>query len=141
MDIKTCRRCNGLFHHIVGPQLCEKCKRKDEEDFIRVKEYLYENPGASMNTVCDELDVTVRQIKQYLREGRLTVSADSPIGLECERCDTRILTGRFCDSCRADMSNQFATTAKGMKKDISKDNKGGANKMRFLDSDTIRKRR
>ncbi|HHX60494.1 MAG TPA: MerR family transcriptional regulator, partial [Epulopiscium sp.] len=45
MDVKSCKRCGVLFHHVVGPPLCQKCKKKDEEDFQRVKEYLYENPG------------------------------------------------------------------------------------------------
>lgn len=141
MDVKSCRRCNALFHHVVGPQLCEKCKKRDEEDFQRVKEYLYENPGAGMNQVCEELDVTVRQIKQYLREGRLTVSPDSPIGLNCERCSARILTGRYCDSCIAEMSNQFSETARSMQKDQPKaQEQKGPSKMRYLDSNTIKRR-
>ncbi|HHX61556.1 MAG TPA: hypothetical protein GX707_12730 [Epulopiscium sp.] len=142
MEVKSCKRCKGLFHHVVGPQLCQKCKKRDEEDFVKVKDYLYENPGASMTTVCDELEVTVRQIQQYLREGRLTVSKDSPIAIECERCNARILTGRYCDSCRASMTNQFSSTAKGMKKEIDdRPQEKQSSKMRYLDSDTIRKRR
>ena len=138
MDVKSCRRCGVLFHHVVGPTLCQKCKKKDEEDFQRVKEYLYENPGAAMSTVCEELGVTVRQVRQYLREGRLSVTVDSPIGLECERCNKRITTGRYCDSCRTDMSNQFATTAKSMEKPVSKTSH--ENKMRYLDSGILKRR-
>ncbi len=142
MDVKSCRRCKTLFHHVVGPQLCQRCKRKDEEDFARVKEYLYENPGASMTTVCEEVDVTVRQVQQYLREGRLTVSKDSPIGIECERCGVRISTGKFCDSCRTSMANQFSSITKGMRKEIDdKPEAKQSNKMRYLDSDAIRRRR
>lgn len=142
MEVKACRRCRALFHHVVGPQLCQKCIRKDEEDFARVKEYLYDNPGASMTTVCEELDVTVRQVQQYLRDGRLTVSKDSPIGIECERCNTRIQTGRYCDACRASMTNQFSSVAKGMQKKIEGKPKDDIkNKMRYLDSETIRRKR
>lgn len=141
MEVKSCRRCKGLFHHVVGPQLCQKCLRKDEEDFARVKEYLYDNPGASMTVVCEEVGVTVRQVQQYLRDGRLTVAKDSPLGIECERCNTRIQTGKYCDSCRASMSNQFAATARGMQEDINvRSEKDTSNKMRYLDSDRIRKR-
>lgn len=142
MEVKSCRRCKALFHHVVGPQLCQKCKVKDEEDFARVKEYLYDNPGASMPVVCEEVGVTVRQVQQYLREGRLTVSEDSPIAIECERCNTRILTGRYCDSCTAAMTNQFSSTAKGMQKTLdAKPQDSTKSKMRYLNSDEIRKRR
>lgn len=140
MEVKSCRRCRALFHHVVGPQLCQKCKRKDEEDFARVKEYLYDNPGASMTTVCEELDVTVRQVQQYLRDGRLTVSKDSPIGIDCERCGTRIITGKYCDECTTTMTNQFSSASKGMKKPEKAKEKSGT-KMRYLDSDSIRRRR
>ena len=139
MEVKSCKRCGVLFHHVVGAPLCQKCKKKVEEDFQRVKEYLYEYPGAAMATVCEELDVTVRQVKQYLREGRLSVTIDSPIGLECERCKVRIITGRYCDNCIAAMSNQFSTTAKGMeRKSISKDEH--KNRMRYLDSGKLKRR-
>ena len=141
MEVKTCRRCNALFHHVVGPPLCQKCKKKDEEDFQRVKEYLYENPGAAMATVCEVLDVSVRQVRQYLREGRLTVSADSPIGLDCERCNARITTGRYCDSCIADMSNQFSTTARGMQKEQAQNlPQTSSNKMRYLDPKVVKRK-
>lgn len=140
MEVKSCRRCRALFHHVVGPQLCQKCKAKDEEDFARVKEYLYDNPGATMTTVCEELDVTVRQVQQYLREGRLTVAKDSPIGIDCERCGIRITTGKYCDECRNIMANQFSSATKGMAKP-DKAKEKTINKMRYLDSDTIRRRR
>ncbi len=142
MEVKTCKRCRVLFHHVVGPQLCERCKRKDEEDFVKVKEYLYENPGASMAKVCEELDVTVRQIQQYLREGRLTVSKDSPIGLDCERCGSRIVTGRYCDTCRNTMTNQLSSVAKGMQQEKqSKPKENQGTKMRYLDSQALRRKR
>lgn len=141
MEVKTCRRCNALFHHVVGPPLCQKCIKKDEEDFQRVKAYLYDNPGAAMAVVCEELNVSVRQIKQYLREGRLAVPEDSPIGLECERCNARITTGRYCDRCIAGMSNQFSSIAKGMQKEQASNlSQKTSNKMRYLDPNTVRRK-
>ena len=141
MEVKSCRRCNALFHHVVGPPLCQKCLKKDEEDFQRVKEYLYDNPGAAMATVCEVLDVSVRQIKQYLREGRLTVSADSPIGLDCERCNARITTGKYCDKCIAEMSNQFSSTARGMQKvQAQSTKKDSGSKMRYLSPKSVKRK-
>ena len=92
-----------------------------------------------MVTVCDELDISVKQVNQYLREGRLSVSKDSPIGLGCERCNTRIETGRYCDSCVVAMSNQFSTTAKSMRKkqDQNKSSKT-IDKMRYLNPEKVK---
>lgn len=142
MEVKSCRRCKALFHHVVGPQICPKCKQLDEEDFQNVKEYLYENPGATMPMVCEEANVTVRQVQRYLREGRLTVAEDSPIGIDCESCGTKIQTGRYCDSCRAEMSSGFRSAAKGLQKNKKdKPKLSSGNKMRYLDSDVIRRKR
>lgn len=141
MDVKACRGCGALFHHLVGPPLCQKCKKQDEEDFQRVKEYLYDNPGAAMSTVCDELGVTVKQVRHYLREGRLSVSVDSPIGIECERCNVKITSGRYCESCISAMSNQFSATAKGMQKEQPEKKTGKQqDKMRYLDAGTLKRR-
>ena len=142
MEVKSCRRCRALFHHVVGPTLCEKCKRKDEDDFQKVKDYLYDNPGASMTQVCTDVDVTVRQVQQYLRDGRLTVAKDSPLGIECERCKVRISTGRYCEECTAAMTNQFSATTKGMKKDQADKAKlqAGA-RMRYLNKEEIKRKR
>lgn len=142
MDVKTCRRCGALFHHVVGPRLCHNCKKKDEEDFQRVKEYLYENPGAAMATVCEDTNVTVKQVRHYLREGRLTVSKDSPIGLDCESCGARIVTGRYCDICRNNMSIQFASVSKSMKKEEPEESqKSTRDRMRYLDSGVLKRKR
>lgn len=141
MDVKSCRRCRALFHHVVGPQICPQCKKLDEEDFQRVKEYLYDNPGATMATVCEEAEVTVKQVQRYLREGRLTVSEDSPIGIDCESCGVKISTGRYCDKCRTSMANQFSSVSKGQQKPKEKPKTNTSNRMRYLDSDKLRRKR
>jgi len=47
-DIRNCKRCGRLFNYIGGRPICQDCKKQDEEEFKRVKEYLYEHPKASI---------------------------------------------------------------------------------------------
>ena len=100
MDVRNCKGCGKLFNYLSGPPLCPACMAALDEKFEVVKEYIYDHPGAGMQEVSEELDVPIPQIKQWIREERLSFSEDSMIGLECEGCGVSIKTGRFCKSCK-----------------------------------------
>lgn len=111
-DVRNCRRCGKIFNYIGGPPICPVCKQADEEDFKRVKQYLYDNPGATISQVSTELEVSVEKIKRFLREGRLEiVNDDGNFILECERCGKAIKSGRFCNDCERDMTRELQETA------------------------------
>ncbi len=139
MDVRVCKRCKKMFQHVTGPDVCPKCKQKEEEMFQVVKEYLRKNPGASMNTVSQETEVPVSLIESFLRQGRLEVTADSPIRLSCETCGENILTGRFCSKCSASLMGDLSSAAKQMTRaQAPKTEEKKAEKMRFLRSDRIK---
>jgi len=62
-DIRNCKRCGRLFNYIGGRPICQDCKKQDEEEFKRVKEYLYEHPKASIIEVSNALDISVQKIR------------------------------------------------------------------------------
>lgn len=134
MDVRSCRNCGRLFNYIQGQPICAACKQKMEDKFIKVRDYIRVNESASMKQISEENDVTVKQIKQWVREERLTFSSKSVVGIECENCGAMIRTGRFCDK----RKNNMATNLKQMyampavaedsgKRERDKD------RMRFLD--------
>ena len=98
MDVRNCRMCGSLYNYIGGPY----------RGLAKVKEYIEENPGATMTMISEECDVTPEQIQRWVREDRLAFADDSPIGIPCEGCGTMIKSGRFCDKCRANMANGFS---------------------------------
>ena len=111
-DVRNCRRCNRIFNYLSGPPICFDCKQQDEENFKRVKEYLYDNPKASLFEVSKELEISVQQIRMYLKEGRLEIIGDGGnMFLECERCGKSIVTGRYCEGCAKEVTDdlKFAT--------------------------------
>ncbi|MEE3356977.1 MAG: flagellar protein [Lachnospiraceae bacterium] len=107
MDVRNCRSCGRLFNYIGGPQICQACRDKLEVKFQQVKNFIRENPQASIQDICDANEVSVQQLHQWVREERLQFSKDSPIHLECENCGAIIYTGRFCDNCKASMANNL----------------------------------
>lgn len=115
MDIRNCRRCKKLFQYITGRVICPACKEEEEKEFKRVKDYLYDHPKASMAEVSQATDVAIATIKHYLREGRLIITPDSPMGIECEKCGASIKTGRFCERCAFELERDVRLASDSLK--------------------------
>ncbi len=135
MDVRNCRNCGRLFNVLADERICPSCRQKLENKFQEVKEYLNDHPNASVDEVSMENEVTVKQIRQWIREERLTFSENSLEGIDCEMCGKIIKTGRFCDSCKAKLANNLMSAYdKPKKKEPDKKNgiNRDGNRMRFL---------
>lgn len=134
MDVRNCKNCGKLFNFLSGAPLCPSCAKALDEKFTVVKEYIYNHPGAGMQEVSDENEVTVPQIQKWIREERLSFAEGSLVGIECESCGTTIRTGRYCQSCKDKLANNLGNIYREKevqpKKKDTKDNP----KMRFLDN-------
>lgn len=132
MEIRNCKNCGRLFNYIGGAPLCPKCQKELEEKFQEVKEYLRKTPGATVAQVSEAMDVSTKQIKQWIREERLSLSVAGADGIVCEQCGQPICSGRFCDKCRVEMANTLAgVLAKPKGVEVSEKERDG-NRMRFL---------
>ncbi|WP_099469156.1 flagellar protein [Konateibacter massiliensis] len=135
MDVRNCRKCKKLFNYIGGPQICPTCAALAEDEFQKVKEYLREHPKATMGMISEENEVSIQQIKQWVREERLTFTEDSPVAIECENCGTMIRTGKYCAKCKATLANsmnQAIQKPKAIMPEVKKAEKE-KERMRFLD--------
>lgn len=134
MDVRNCRNCKRLFNYLGGTPICPECEKELEEKFHIVKEYVRSNPKVAIATVAEENGVSVKQIKQWVREERLEFSADSQIGLECESCGTLIRTGRFCEACKDKMTSEMENAVRKPVVQVAPKKQSTGNKMRFLDN-------
>lgn len=134
MDVRNCKGCGRLFNYLSGPPICPACREAMENKFQEVKEYLRDNPNASIQVVSEVNEVTVPQIRQWVREERLTFSPDSPVGLDCEGCGKTIKTGRYCEECKNKVKNELDSMIIKPKvmEEKPKSNRE-KDKMRFLD--------
>ena len=135
MDVRNCKNCKRLFNYLGGEQICPACKEELEEKFTKVRDYVWDHKNATMEEISEQNDVSVKQIKQWIREERLVFTEDSAMGIECENCGAIIKSGRFCDKCKADMAKNLGSAIK--KETVVepvKKKKKPAERMRFLDS-------
>jgi flagellar operon protein (TIGR03826 family) len=108
MDVRNCRNCGRLFNYLGGPNICESCRSETEKKFQDTKEYIRENPRASIQEISEANEVSTNQIRQWIREERLQFSDDSPIGIECEICGATIKTGKYCEACKNKTADALA---------------------------------
>lgn len=126
MNVRNCKECGKIFQYDGISKLCYQCRREDDENYKKVREYLYEHPRAALVTVSEETEVSEDSILRYLREGRLEIVGDSPgLVLDCERCGKSIRTGRYCNECANEidkgMKSGFEKLSKDRIKKSSKD--------------------
>ena len=135
MEMISCVKCGKLFNYLSGPRICPVCNKALEEKFTEVKAYVREHPSIDMRTLAKECEVSPKQIQRWVREDRLQFSADSPIGIPCERCGKTIKSGRFCDNCKNGLTHDLVDAAGLNKKPVQQQPKKKApesDKMRFL---------
>ena len=135
-DVRNCRKCGKLYNYIGGVPKCPQCKELEEEDFKRVKQYLYENPGASLTQVSTELEVSIELIRRFLKDGRLEITnEEGNMILECENCGKSISSGRYCQECERNLASGLRSAASQIKSELDSQSADANSKsfgMRYL---------
>lgn len=134
MDVRTCKSCKRIFNYLSGPVICSACADKLEEKFKEVKDYIREHPGAPLQKVSDDNEVSVKQLKNWVREERLKFDDDSPVGIECMNCGAMIKYGKYCETCKGKMINTLSHAVHEEPKKVEVSRKSDGNRMRFLDT-------
>ncbi len=133
-EVKNCRRCKKIFMYAMGPQICEACKKLEDEEFEKVRLFVREYPGATIQEVASATEVPTTLIYRFLKEGKLEVTESSPITLQCENCGSRIKSGRFCIDCSKrlakDMINAGRSLQDVLRSETTREKDGGG--LRYL---------
>jgi predicted amidophosphoribosyltransferase len=97
MDIRNCRRCDRIYQH-RGSKYCPNCMLELDEIFVKVRDYIYDNPNATGSGSIRSPGCGGEHNPGILKGGQ--AGAVIP-GLDylCERCEKPITTGRYCNDC------------------------------------------
>ena len=131
MDVVNCKGCGRLFNAISRKRLCPACLRQLEDKFLEVKRFIEENKGANIDIVSRECGVSVKQIKEWIKEERLSLAQGCMDGITCERCGKMILTGKYCNECKTKMTNNLKSV-------LNDKSSSDAHKKDFRDKDRMR---
>ena len=138
MEIKQCDFCRAPFQ-TLGSKICGDCHTKIDEDFIKIREYLYDHDRANVEEVAEATGVSRKSIMYLLKEERLLVGEDDGAGsiLKCEICKKPINTGRMCVACKKEvfsaMQESIGATAppRRIKKEPEEDSGVGVAKLQL----------
>jgi uncharacterized protein YjcR len=109
MELMNCRGCKKLFTYITGDRLCPSCREALAKKYEAVKRYIEDNPASAATEVAEKCEVSLKQIKRWVREGQLEFADDSLVGLECERCGKQIHNGKYCKDCAGGLEMAMKT--------------------------------
>lgn len=103
MPKAKCRECGKTFEYTWGAVNCPECEVRIRRIFKDVKNYLWDNPGASEAIVCEKFGISRHVINDWLRNDKIQLSENSDIVLRCEKCGAEILSGHYCSKCQKEV--------------------------------------
>jgi len=111
MDLRNCPECGKVFVY-TSVNMCPECRKEEEQEFIKVKEYLYKNPKIGIYELSEATEVDEAKIIRWVREGRIEGKSFPGIVVTCDRCGKPIPEGRYCQSCSNELARGFLNISK-----------------------------
>ncbi|MFS1514802.1 flagellar protein [Chengkuizengella sp. SCS-71B] len=97
-QLNNCINCGRLFVKNVS-NICPRCVEDINQQYERCTEYIKENRACTIYELSEETDVSVRQITQFIHEGRILIGELVNLGYPCNSCGQLIKVGKICDNC------------------------------------------
>jgi len=128
-DLRNCIKCGALYL-FTGQDTCPACRRGTEEDYEKIRAYLWKNRGAGLEEIHAGTGVPRAAILKFLRQGRLMLNGEAPTLLSCEFCGQPINTGRLCRRCARDLAVRVGLDREKDDKHVAGDKMHTADRLR-----------
>lgn len=118
MALKKCKGCNVMVDASENKEYCSNCSAElfnqysedmQEQIYLKVREFLLENPKTPKTVVADVMDISIKVIDKWIREGKIEEIEGMMTSGEmkkkqalCTSCGKRIEFGILCDRCKQD---------------------------------------
>jgi len=99
LNIANCPKCGKIFAKGLK-DICPACAKEVDAEYERCVTFLRENRGTTINDLSEAVDVSVKQITKFIREGRISLYNAPNLSYPCEVCGVLIREGGMCDVCR-----------------------------------------
>jgi len=119
MALQNCKGCGKLIGETPSGY-CDNCKKTHGDDtvsnFDKVRDYLYDFPGAHIAQVSEATGVSYQEIAGYVRNGRLEeIQGIASVDKRCSCGNPLEGSETSCKECKASFKKQ----AERVKKEIS----------------------
>jgi len=82
----------------MSRDICDRCRQKEEDDFLTVRDYLRTHPGATIPEVAEKTEVLEATIQHFINSGRLE-RVGAQLSHTCQTCGATIQSGLICQPC------------------------------------------
>ena len=104
-----CEKCGKLFSSLRGETLCPACDAEDRAAKDKIKEYLRDNPKATLKQAAEATGAPADSVKRLSMEvisAKLNSNKKIDSVHPCANCGTMIKTGTYCPACAAELQKK-----------------------------------
>jgi len=113
--LSYCEKCGKLFSSIRGETLCQSCNAEFRDAQSKIRDYLRENPKATLMQAASATGVDSDSMKRISKEV-VNAKFNAQRGKAnaehfCEMCGAPIKTGTYCANCQAELQKKAQQAA------------------------------
>ena len=99
LNIKNCARCKKIFVPVSNEKICADCRADDLEVEERVKAYVRDHPGITVNQLIEGSGAPAKLVWRMIQQGQFENANLRGAEYPCGRCGKLIKKGAYCTEC------------------------------------------
>jgi len=107
LHIANCPKCGKVFNPTFA-DLCPQCHKQIDREYEQCATYLREHRGATISELSEATGVSMRQITNFIRERRISITDSPNMGYPCDSCGDLIREGKLCITCHQRLSTSLS---------------------------------
>ncbi|MBQ6297559.1 MAG: flagellar protein [Selenomonadaceae bacterium] len=133
LNIRNCARCKRIFIPVGNEKICPDCRAEDIELEERVKSYVRDHPGITVNQLIEGSGAPRNLVWRMIQQGQFENSSLKDAKYPCGNCGKIITRGTYCSECMAKLKENAQKFAVAMNKKRKAQEESNSNKT-FSDS-------
>ena len=137
LNIRNCARCKRIFAPASNERICPDCRAEEQEMEDRVKAYVRDHPGITVNQLIDGSGAPAKLVWRLIQQGEFENSGLKDAKYPCGRCGKIITRGVYCSECAGKLkenAQKFAAAMTSKKRAAEKKAQATEDKKTFSDS-------
>ena len=127
LNIRNCARCKRIFAPIGAEKICPDCRAADIELEERVKAYVRDHPGITVNQLIEGSGVPGKIVWRMIMQGQFENSGLEGASYPCANCGKIITRGTYCTECADKLktnAQKFAAAMNSKRRAAEKNSSG-----------------
>ena len=114
LKIRNCVRCKRIFIPSSSEKMCPDCRAKELEMEERVKSYVRDHPGITVNELIEGSGAPSKLVWRMVEQGQFENSSLKNAKYPCGNCGKLITKGIYCSECLSKLKVQAQKFAASM---------------------------